>query len=484
MAALGLAGGVEELQRRWQALCKKLAISDEATDKWWGLIRSRYGEVQRHYHTLNHLGELFALFDKHRADIADACSVELAIFFHDVIYNPRATGGRNEDDSALVFSKFAQEVNLCPAEMVGKVFRWIIKTKHHVCQDDDDADCKLFMDFDMAVLGWERAAYSHYTVQVRREFAHVPEGIWCDARANFLEATAASPKIFATSIFQERYEELARANMRWEAAELRVAYSKLSLWGRVIARLFKNLKARPRSVCGAGVVAAVVSAWSIAPSITISAGTAMVAATCGTALVSGVPLVLYLGLGTTFLQHPLKAPPHQRRGSCVYAGSFNPAHNGHLELIKFLASTYAKVHVVIGVNPNKTYPVCPFVRRELLCGMIAEVGLVQQVEVKVVAGYVWRFGFEVGAERFYRGIRSWRKDGFEEKMLECLNLIGPLLLARRLPIRTAYLQASPRWNFVSSTLLRDCIRKGQGVEEIVPPGSAKAITEAYSYLAK
>ena len=77
--------------------------------------------------------------------------------------------------------------------------------------------------------------------------------------------------------------------------------------------------------------------------------------------------------------------------------------------------------------------------------MVKELGLERNVDVSVVSGYIWRFGFKVGAERLYRGIRAWRQDGVEEKQLEALNIIGPLLLARRGPIQTTYLQANPHF---------------------------------------
>ena len=84
-------------------------------------------------------------------------------------------GGKNEDDSAVLFSNFAQEVNLEPAKLA-KVFRWIVLTKHHRCDESDDNYCKFFMNFDMAVLGWELAASARHAQDVRKEFIHVPEG--------------------------------------------------------------------------------------------------------------------------------------------------------------------------------------------------------------------------------------------------------------------------------------------------------------------
>lgn len=478
----GASDQLVELEGRWNRLCQGLKVERSFAEKWWHIVRDGYQEKQRHYHTLAHLQELFALSDNFRACLKDVLAVELAIFFHDVVYDPRATGGKNEIDSAVVFSKFAQEVNLASASRIAHVYHWIVQTKDHVCAPEDEEDCKFFMDFDMAVLGWAREEYAKYTEQVRQEYIHVPQAIWCDARAAFLEATARSDSIFATEAFKTSHEKAARANLFWEAAELRNAYARLGTCQKALAKLFSFWKGHRCALGTAATTSGVALAAHLAPTASLSLLLAV--GTGGTVALAAAAAALGASLATaaSFVRHPYPAAS-VRREVCIYAGSFNPPHFGHLECVRYLASAYGLVHVVIGVNPLKKYPVDPFVRRELLRAMLDEEGLSDHVQVSVVSGYIWRFGYEVGADRLFRGMRSWKQDGAEEKKLEALNIVGPLLLAGRLPIRTAYLQANPRWNHVSSTLLRDCIRKGTGLEELVPPGSAKAVKDAYAYLA-
>ncbi|CAE7865795.1 unnamed protein product [Symbiodinium sp. KB8] len=80
-------------------------------------------------------------------------------------------------------------------------------------------DCRLFMDFDMAVLGrpWEQ--YEEYSRQIRREYSHVPEAVFCLARSAFLKSAAAdlSSPIYATETFRDSRESQARANAAKEA---------------------------------------------------------------------------------------------------------------------------------------------------------------------------------------------------------------------------------------------------------------------------
>ena len=72
-----------------------------------------------------------------------------------------------------------------------------------------------------------------------------------------------------------------------------------------------------------------------------------------------------------------------KRTVVVFAGSFNPPHNGHLVMIKYLAMRYKEVIVVIGVNPNKKYAVSPQKRAEILTKMVNTLELGRECNVRV-----------------------------------------------------------------------------------------------------
>ena len=111
----------------------------------------------------------------------------------------------------------------------------------------------------------------------------------------------------------------------------------------------------------------------------------------------------------------------------------------------------------------------------------------------VVSGYIWRTVKQspIHAQLFVRGIRTWDKDGKEERQLQILNTWGPLLLGPLWwPLPTLFLQGNPTYAHVSSTLIRNLLsgndtRKAQQeanrreLERLVPQSIVKDVAALY-----
>lgn len=466
------------LSAKWAAVCTKLGVAGDVQDKWWALLERRYCEPQRAYHTLTHLAEMFNYFDECAASITDADAVGLAIFFHDVVYWPKAGSPKNEEDSAVLFDTFGQEalpagepLGLAKGKLIAKVRQWIVQTASHKVSDDDEEDCKLFMDFDMAILGtgWDR--YEFYSKQIRQEYIHVPEAFYCKARSAFLAATAAGPPIFSTEHFRGRCEQTARENMAREAALLAERFSHCGLLARLAAELGLSVQAKKLAKRGGtgGAAAAAVAIVALKPLWAAAAG---VAATAAAALFG-----LRLAFGARYVRYPYPEP-RSRSGTVVLAGSYNPPHLGHLEMLRYLSKAHERVVAVIGANPKKVYDVSPYQRQEILRAMIRELNL-PNVEVVVWSSIIFVYARSIGTSVMYRGIRTWREDGRAEKYLEYQNLVYQPLFGYW-PIPTAYLQGAPALSNVSSTLLRKRIAEGASLTDLVPEACAAAVQQAYA----
>lgn len=473
------AENAARLKPSWEALCRDLGVAQDRQQKWWAVLEGRHSEPQRSYHTLMHLRELFDHLEVASSLVRDTTAVSLAIFFHDVVYDPRAGSPKNEQDSAVLFDAFGQEalpagepLGLAKGELIEKVRRWIVQTATHKTTDKDDEDCKLFMDFDMAILGSSPERYDRYSRQIRQEYVHVPESLFCKARGSFLAATAeGSDKIYSTEVFRASHEQRARENMAREAAELSRRLARCGLISRLVAEVSLSAKVKVfgKRLGKGGAVAAAIAIAALRPHW--AAGAAAAAAV-------GIGLFgLKLAVGARYVRHPYPEP-RARADTVVLAGSYNPPHLGHLEMLRYLSKAHKKVVAVIGMNPSKKYDVSPYQRQELLRAMVADAGLTN-VEVVVWGSIIFVYARSIGASVMYRGIRTWKEDGRAEKYLEFQNLFYQLLFGHW-PIPTAYLQGAPALTGVSSTLLRKRLAAGEGIADLVPEACAAAVERAYA----
>ncbi|TPX36977.1 hypothetical protein SmJEL517_g01023 [Synchytrium microbalum] len=194
---------VEELRVRFSKNC---------LPSWWDTIRSRYSESQRRYHTLSHLKNLLSLLDTY--PVHNPLAVELAIWFHDVIYDP--TRHDNEEQSIVVFEKYAVDASIEPtvAEEVTTMIRATIS--HKLPETGVTDDLKLFLDFDLEVLSWLWSDYEEYSKAIRQEYIHMPDSDYTAGRAGVLERFLGRPRLYFSEEFFATREQRARGNLRKE----------------------------------------------------------------------------------------------------------------------------------------------------------------------------------------------------------------------------------------------------------------------------
>ena len=193
-------------------------------NQWFPEIVAKYSEMGRYYHTLIHLQEMFEYYQRYRYLLQDPATVLLAIFYHDIIYDPKSLS--NEEDSAHLFNLRVKEAmeKTSPSPQLAcrreKIFNYIIETKAHNVLNHEDYDLKLFIDFDMAILGSDR--YLQYSQDIRREYNHVDFHDYCSKRSAFLKSFLENtPNIYASNEFKSEIEIKARENVAKECTSLR-----------------------------------------------------------------------------------------------------------------------------------------------------------------------------------------------------------------------------------------------------------------------
>ncbi|CAM9922477.1 unnamed protein product [Pylaiella littoralis] len=199
--------------KRWSSLCSEQGIDDALSEEWGETLRKGYSEEGRHYHTLEHLADMLEHADRDFPGLRRPRLVQLAIFFHDAVYDPKSSS--NEEDSEALFRSFSEAAELHPSDST-TVSKYIIATKRHSVSASNDQDLRAFIDLDMGVVARERSAYLKYASQIREEYIHVPVGTYCQKRAGILRDFLAGGSIFATEEYRRNFEASARANVEAE----------------------------------------------------------------------------------------------------------------------------------------------------------------------------------------------------------------------------------------------------------------------------
>lgn len=205
---------VEPTYNHWLQLCGRMRIQSDVLPVWQDLER-RYQEPHRAYHNLEHIGECFTEFAAVRSQALDPNAVELAIWFHDAIYDPRAQD--NEERSGQLAGDFLEPMGL-PAVSIHEVRNLIMATRHTTPPTTPDAS--LLTDIDLAILGQPPGRFAAFEQQIRQEYAWVPPSEFALGRAKILRGFLDRPTVYSTAAFRQKYEQRARTNLEWGLRQL------------------------------------------------------------------------------------------------------------------------------------------------------------------------------------------------------------------------------------------------------------------------
>lgn len=192
---------------RWSVLCETLRLGGNVPG-WYGRLAEAYREPQRHYHTQQHMGECLVELDEASHLAQRLAEVELALWFHDAVYDPQAAD--NEERSAELAKQFLREGGSAD-QLAGRVEQLILMTKTHQAQGD--ADGGILLDIDLSILGRAEHRYFEYEQQIRQEYAWVPTPVFAAKRVEILEKFLCRDCLYVTEWFREKYERSARRNL-------------------------------------------------------------------------------------------------------------------------------------------------------------------------------------------------------------------------------------------------------------------------------
>jgi pantetheine-phosphate adenylyltransferase len=156
----------------------------------------------------------------------------------------------------------------------------------------------------------------------------------------------------------------------------------------------------------------------------------------------------------------------------VYAGSFDPITNGHLDLLDRALKIFDKIIIAVTENPAKTPLFTLEERLELIRAGLLNHPEPHRVEVDSFQGLLVDYVEKTGAGAILRGLRAVSDFEYEFQMA---------LMNRKLSRKpeTMYLMTGARWIYISSRIIKEVVQAGGCVTGLVPEAVEAKLQEKF-----
>ena len=196
-------------------LISKFSNDEKLKLDYWNEIEKSYSHKSRKYHNLTHLENMILELESVKDEISDYDALLFSVLYHDIIY--KATSKDNEEKSAEIAKKRLEKIDIS-SEKIINISNQILATRSH--KRSDDSDTNFLLDADLAILGKDWKVYEQYTQQIRKEYSIYPYFLYNPGRKKVLTHFLEFDEIFKTSYFKEKYEKVARENIKREISIL------------------------------------------------------------------------------------------------------------------------------------------------------------------------------------------------------------------------------------------------------------------------
>lgn len=158
----------------------------------------------------------------------------------------------------------------------------------------------------------------------------------------------------------------------------------------------------------------------------------------------------------------------------VYPGTFDPITKGHLHLIRRASKMVDKLVIGVAENARKNPLFSWEERRDLLARDIENMthkGC--EIEVRTFSSLLIDFAHKEQAACIFRGLRAVSDFEYEFQMTGMNAKLDP-------DIETIFLMAADKWQFVSSSFVKEIASLGGDVSEFVTPQVEQALKAKFS----
>ena len=159
----------------------------------------------------------------------------------------------------------------------------------------------------------------------------------------------------------------------------------------------------------------------------------------------------------------------------LYAGSFDPVTNGHLDVVRHAVRLADKLVLAVGVNPGKAPLFSAEDRLAMLqeiCGPLARAAKCELACV-TFSGLVVEAARQAGATLLIRGLRDSTDFNYEMQMAGMNEAMAP-------EMQSVFLPASPLARPITATLVRQIAGMGGDVTAFVPASVAARLKKKFA----
>lgn len=188
-----------------------------------------YFEYFRRYHTYEeHITPGLELFERVKGLCEEPTLVELAWYYHDLIYVPGSPHSEEISADRAYFDCILFEFG----EKIASTVRNLVMATQHFKTEPRTQDEKIIHDLDLAILGSEPDEYEKYEKLIREEYSFVKDKAFAQGRLQVLEqfikksgsATDHKKTLYLTQYFQDHYEKKAIDNIRHEMNNIKKSF--------------------------------------------------------------------------------------------------------------------------------------------------------------------------------------------------------------------------------------------------------------------
>ncbi|HEY5379621.1 MAG TPA: pantetheine-phosphate adenylyltransferase [Pseudolabrys sp.] len=161
--------------------------------------------------------------------------------------------------------------------------------------------------------------------------------------------------------------------------------------------------------------------------------------------------------------------------TALYAGSFDPVTNGHLDVVRHAVRLADKLVLAVGVNPGKAPLFSADERLAMLQEICAPLAKEAKCELACVtfSGLVVEAARTAGATILVRGLRDTTDFNYEMQMAGMNEAMAG-------DIQSVFLPASPAARPITATLVRQIAGMGGDVSAFVPASIAAQLKKKFS----